>query len=124
MKKIIVVVSLVFLSILSTMGQTSSTGSSYISTAVPFLTITPDSRAAGMGDVGAATSADINSIHWNASKSVFAKAKSGVSLSYTPWLNKLVNDIMVSLWSSVYYISETYESRLEQISMGDSFPSN
>lgn len=104
MKKIIVVVSFIFLAILSTMGQTSSTGSSYISTAVPFLTITPDSRAAGMGDVGAATSADINSIHWNASKSVFAKKKSGLSLSYTPWLKEIAAGMSLGYFSAYHKI--------------------
>lgn len=60
---------------------------------VPFLTITPDARAGGMGDVGAATSPDVNSQFWNASKYAFNESKAGFSFSYTPWLRKLVNDI-------------------------------
>jgi len=62
-------------------------------TAVPFMTIAPDSRSAAMGDVGAATSPDVNSLHWNAAKYAFAKNNECLSLSYSPWLNKLVNDM-------------------------------
>ena len=71
-------------------------------TAVPFLTIAPDSRAAGMGDVGVATSPDANSMHWNPSKYAFIKGDYGVCISYTPWLKKLVNDIDL-LYLSGYY---------------------
>lgn len=62
-------------------------------TGVPSLSITPDSRAGGMGDVGAATSPDVNSQFWNPAKYVFMESDAGVSLSYTPWLRKLVSDI-------------------------------
>src|ERR1041385_5643087 len=62
-----------------------------ITTAVPFLTITPDSRAAGMGDAGVATSPDANSVYWNPSKLAFIDQGSGVTTSYTPWLAKLIN---------------------------------
>lgn len=64
-----------------------------ITTAVPFLTIAPDSRAGGMGDVGVATTPDINSIKYNVAKYVFAESSGGISVSYTPWLRKLVGDI-------------------------------
>jgi hypothetical protein len=64
-----------------------------ISTAVPFLSIAPDSRAGALGDAGAATSPDINSMHWNLAKLCFIKEDAGIGLSYTPWLRALVNDI-------------------------------
>ncbi len=64
-----------------------------ITTAVPFLQIAPDARAGGMGDYGAATSPDANSIHWNAAKMAFIEKSGGFSVSYTPWLRALVNDI-------------------------------
>ena len=64
-----------------------------IQSAVPFLTIAPDSRAGAMGDVGAATAPDINSQHWNAAKYVFMEGQGGVALSYTPWLRRLIPDI-------------------------------
>lgn len=67
-----------------------------ITTAVPFLRISPDSRAGAMGDVGIATSADANAQYWNVGKIPFAKKKSGLSLSYTPWLQDLVPDIFLA----------------------------
>ncbi len=67
-----------------------------INTAVPFLTIAPNSRAGGMGNVGVATSPDANSQHWNAAKYVFIDKDFGVAISYTPWLRELVNDISIS----------------------------
>lgn len=70
-----------------------------ITTAAPFLMIPVDSRASGMGDVGVATSADANSIHWNPSKLAFVEKDGGISLSAAPWLRQLVPDI----W--FYYLS-------------------
>ncbi len=70
-----------------------------ITTAVPFLLIAPDTRAGGMGDVGVATSPDANSINWNAAKMAAASDEFGISLSYTPWLRKLVNDINLTYLS-------------------------
>lgn len=64
-----------------------------IQSVVPFLTIAPDSRAGAMGDVGVATSPDINSQHWNPSKFAFIDGEGGVGLSYSPWLRNLVPDI-------------------------------
>ena len=75
----------------------------YIPTAVPFLTIAPDSRAASMGDVGVATSPDINSMHWNPSKYAFIDGQYGLCLSYTPWLRRLgIDDI------NLYYLVGYY----------------
>lgn len=79
-----------------------------ITTAVPFLTITPDSRAAGMGDVGVATSADANSGFWNAGKLAFIEQGYGISGSYTPWLGKIINDM------SIFYLSGFYKIGREQ----------
>lgn len=73
-----------------------------IITSVPSLTITPDARAAGMGDVGAATDPDVNSQAWNPAKYVFSKSSAGVAVNYTPWLKKLVDDINL-LYVSGYY---------------------
>jgi hypothetical protein len=72
-----------------------------ITTAVPFLTITPDARAAGMGDCGVATFADVNSMHFNPSKYAFVEKKTGLGISYTPWLRQLVPDVSLS-YISVY----------------------
>lgn len=67
-----------------------------ITTAVPFLMIAPDARAGALGDAGAATSPDPNSIHWNPAKLAFIDKELGFSVSYTPWLRALVNDINLS----------------------------
>src|SRR5687768_14910529 len=64
-----------------------------ITTAVPFLRISPDARSGAMGDVGIAISADANAQYWNVAKMPFASKKYGVSLTYTPWLKDLVPDI-------------------------------
>jgi hypothetical protein len=77
-----------------------------ITTAVPFLTISPDSRAAGMGDVGVATSPDANSIHWNASKLAFAEKPNGFGISYAPWLRAIVPDVHLSYLSGYSKISQ------------------
>lgn len=70
-----------------------------ITTAVPFLLISPDSKQGAMGDAGAATDPDVNSTHWNGSKLAFADKKFGVALTATPWLRNLVPDIYL------YYLS-------------------
>lgn len=92
-----------------------------ITTAVPFLTITPDSRHGAMGDAGVATSPDANAQHWNASKFAFVQDKFGFALSYTPWLRQLVNDINLAYLSGYYQIDnlQTIGSSLRYFSMGD-----
>ncbi|GGX16586.1 type IX secretion system outer membrane channel protein PorV [Aquimarina muelleri] len=66
-----------------------------ITTAVPFLLIAADARAAGLGDQGVATSADAFSQQWNPAKYAFIKNKQGVGVNYTPYLSSLVNDIFL-----------------------------
>ena len=67
-----------------------------ITTAVPFLLISPDSRAGGMGDVGVATTPDANALHWNPAKFSFVEDEVGFAVSYVPWLRELVPDINLS----------------------------
>ncbi len=64
-----------------------------ITTAVPFLTITPDSRRAGMADAGVASTPDANSVFWNAASLAFAEKNAGIATSYAPWLRSLVPGI-------------------------------
>lgn len=64
-----------------------------LTTGVTTLGIAPDARGGSMGDLGVATDPDVNSQYWNPSKYAFAYSSAGVSVSYTPWLRKLVNDI-------------------------------
>lgn len=77
-----------------------------INTAVPFLRISPDARAGGMGDAGVATSPDANSIYWNQAKVPFAKMRSAVSVTYTPWLKELVNDVFLANIAGYYQMDE------------------
>jgi hypothetical protein len=86
----------------------NTTDSRVITTGVPFMLIAPDARSASMGDMGVATSVDGYSQQWNPAKYVFSEAKSGVSLSYTPYLSRLVNDISISY--------ATYFNRLNEYS--------
>lgn len=77
-----------------------------VQSAVPFLTIAPDSRAGGMGDIGAATAPDINSMHWNPAKYAFIENEGGVAISYTPWLRNLVGDIDLATVAGYYRIDQ------------------
>jgi hypothetical protein len=77
-----------------------------ITTAVPFLVISPDARHAALGEVGVATSPDANSTYWNAGKLGFIDKKYGATLSYTPWLGKIVNDMSISYLSGFYKIDQ------------------
>ena len=95
-------------------------GNRIISTAVPLLLIAPDSRAGAMGDVGAASKPDANSIHWNAAKLSFTEKKAGLSFSYTPWLRQIVSDIKLMYLSGYYKIDDrsTVGGSLTYFSLG------
>src|ERR1051325_5154908 len=67
-----------------------------VTTAVPFLRISPDARSGGMGDVGVATSPDAGSGFWNLGKVPFNESKTGIVATYTPWLKDLVSDIYMA----------------------------
>jgi hypothetical protein len=64
-----------------------------LSPSVPFLLISPDSRGAALGDAGVASSPDANSIYWNTAKLAFIDKNLGTTVSYTPWLRDLVDDM-------------------------------
>ncbi|MDD7574288.1 MAG: type IX secretion system outer membrane channel protein PorV [Bacteroidales bacterium] len=95
-------------------------GNRIISTAVPLLLIAPDSRAGAMGDVGAASKPDANSIHWNAAKLSFTEKKAGLSFSYTPWLRQIVSDVKLMYLSGYYKIDDrsTVGGSLTYFSLG------
>ena len=92
-----------------------------ITTAVPFLMIASDARAAGIGEQGVATSMDNFSQHWNPSKYVFSEFSSGIAFSYTPYLSKLVNDIFLANISYYNKINErsAWSASLKYFSLGD-----
>ena len=92
-----------------------------ITTAVPFLLISPESRAGGMGDAGCASTPDAGSIHWNPSKMAFLEKKMGFGVSYTPWLRALVPDINLAYLTGYYKASKngTIGGSLRYFSLGD-----
>jgi hypothetical protein len=81
-------------------------GQNSISTAVPFLGISPDARAAGLGDAGAALPDDVNAMHWNLAKAPFNTKNGAVAISYTPWLRNLVPDISLSYLTAYYKLDK------------------
>ncbi len=84
-------------------------------------TIAPDARAAGMGDVGAATDPDVNSQYWNPAKYPFCISRAGVALNYTPWLRQLVNDIDLAYVAGYYRIGDysAVSGSLRYFSLGE-----
>jgi hypothetical protein len=96
-------------------------GSRVITTAVPFLIIAPDARSGGMGEVGAASDPDAQSMHWNPAKYAFIDKKFGFALSYSPWLRALVNDINLAYLTGFYKIDDrqAVAASLLYFSLGD-----
>ncbi len=94
-----------------------------IVTGVTSLSIAPDARGASMGDLGAATDPDANSQFWNPSKYAFAYSNAAVSLNYTPWLRKLVNDIFLADLSGYWKIgrddNQAVSASLRYFSLGE-----
>lgn len=84
-------------------------------------TIAPDARAAGMGDVGAATDPDVNSQHWNLAKYPFCISRAGIALNYTPWLRQLVNDIDLAYVAGYYRVGDygAFSGSLRYFSLGE-----
>ena len=71
----------------------AQSGERVITTAVPFLTIAADARSSAMGDIGVASSTDVFAQQWNQSKFAFSERKSGIGISYTPYLESIITDI-------------------------------
>lgn len=110
----------------STLGAQDETGKTQfapINTAVPSLSIAPDARGGGMGDNGVSTLPDVNSQYWNPAKYAFMGSKAGVSLSYTPWLRKLVNDVALVNLTGYYKLGDSdlqaVGASLRYFSLGD-----
>jgi hypothetical protein len=121
----LILICSIFTGFSATAQDTLSTGAldgrtNTINTAVPFLRISPDARAGAMGDAGVATSPDANSIYWNLAKVSFAKTRSAVAVTYTPWLKELVNDVFLATVSGYYQMDEfqTVSGSLRYFSLG------
>jgi hypothetical protein len=79
-----------------------------ITTALPFMSINPDSRGGGMGDAGTALSANSTSVYWNTSNLIFAEEDAEIGISYVPWLRQLTNDIHLSYLSGYSKLSDRH----------------
>lgn len=92
-----------------------------VTTAVPFLRISPDARSGGMGDLGVATSPDAYSGLWNIGKVAFNQSKGGVGATYTPWLKDLVNDVYLASVTGFYKLDEeqAFSGSVRYFSLGN-----
>lgn len=121
-KKSIVLCSLLLGSALSAFADgDKETMFNPVTTGVTSQSIAPDARGGGMGDIGAATEADVNSQYWNPAKYPYNIGRAGVSLNYTPWLRQLVNDINLAYMSGFYRIGDyqALSASLRYFSLGE-----
>ncbi|MGZ0015062.1 type IX secretion system outer membrane channel protein PorV [Yeosuana sp. AK3] len=124
MKRFIITIALVLL-VFKVKSQTTiipnENDSRVITTGIPFVLIASDARAAALGDMGVATSVDAYSQQWNSSKYAFSETKSGIAVSYTPYLSKLVNDIFLGNVTYFNRIDErsAFAASLRYFSLGD-----
>ncbi len=104
----------------SILGLNLANNVNVVNTAAPFLLIGPDARAGGIGDAGAASSPDANSIHWNPAKLAFIKDTLGFSASYTPWLRQVAPDINLAYLSWFYKLkhNQTIGGSISYFSLG------
>ncbi len=105
----------------SVSGRSNCDELNAITTAVPFLLIAPDSRSGAMGDAGVAVSPDVNAQHWNASKLAFSEDEMQVSLSYSPWLRQLVDDMNLAYLAWYMKLNKTSAvgASLRYFTLGD-----
>ena len=93
-----------------------------VTSAVPFLRISPDARGGGMGDIGVATAPDANASFWNLAKTPFNTARGGIAVTYTPWLKDLgLNDVYLASLAGYYKIddNQAITSSLRYFSLGN-----
>ncbi len=119
-KKIFTVITVVTILVTGAYGQADSIN--IVSTAVPFLRISPDARAGGMGDLAIAMSPDANSPFWNLAKVPFAKKKTAIAVNYTPWLKDLgLNDVYLASMAGYHQLDDqqAISSSLRFFSLGN-----
>lgn len=108
---------------LSTQAKSQDGGTiNVVTSAVPFLRISPDARAGGMGDVGIATAPDANASFWNLAKAPFATSRTSVSATYTPWLKDLgLNDVYLASLAGYHQLDElqAISASIRYFSLGD-----
>lgn len=119
--KVYFLLILLFLANMNLQAQDTKNQFNPVNTGVTSLSIAPDSRGGAMGDVGVATDPDVNSQYWNPAKYPFTVSRAGVSLSYTPWLRQLVNDIDLAYLAGYYRIGDytALSASLRYFSLGE-----
>jgi hypothetical protein len=113
---------LLVLSISITSNAQNTNSINVVTTAVPFLRISPDARAGGMGDVGIATTPDANSSFWNLAKTPFAASRTSITTTYTPWLKDLgLNDVYLASLAGYHKLDEdqAVSASLRYFSLGN-----
>lgn len=126
MSKKIITVFLLLATAITAFAQDKENMFNPINTSVTSQTIAPDARAAGMGDVGAATDPDVASQFWNPAKYPFTISRAGVALNYTPWLRQLVSDMDLAYLAGYYRIGDysAISGSLRYFSLGEVFTSS
>ncbi len=122
MRYILKKISVVILSVALTGGAMAQDSINIVSTAVPFLRISPDARAGGMGDLALATSPDANSPFWNLAKVPFAKKRTAIAVNYTPWLKDLgLNDVYLASLAGYHKLDDqsAVSTSLRYFSLGN-----
>ncbi|MCD8202816.1 MAG: type IX secretion system outer membrane channel protein PorV, partial [Prevotella sp.] len=119
--RFIILVAITLIIPLCALAQSKTDIFNPVNTSVTSQTIAPDARAAGMGDVGAATDPDVNSQYWNPAKYPFCISRAGVALNYTPWLRQLVNDMDLAYVAGYYRIGDysAVSASLRYFSLGE-----
>lgn len=122
----VIITSLLLTASVCAWAQDSKSQFNPIDHAVISQTIAPDARAAGMGDVGAATDPDVNSQYWNPAKYPFCISRAGLALNYTPWLRQLVSDIDMAYLAGYYRIGDysAVSASLRYFSLGEVMTGN
>ena len=121
-KSVSIVIALIVAAVsLQTKAQDKQNMFNPVNTSVTSQSIAPDARAAGMGDVGAATDPDVNSQYWNPAKYPFCISRAGVALNYTPWLRQLVSDMDLVYMAGYYRIGDysAVSGSLRYFSLGE-----
>lgn len=105
---------------IETQAQTNN-GVNVVTTAVPFLRISPDARASGMANMGIATAPDANASWYNSSKTIFAQDKAGIAVNYNPWMKNVTQNMYLATLSGYYKLDESQAltAGLRYFNMGD-----
>jgi hypothetical protein len=107
--------------LICTLDSFSQSDYNLVTTAVPFLRISTDAKASGMGSTGIATSPDINAVYWNLGKLAFADTKASINANYSPWLKEWSNDMYITSLAGYFKFNddEAIHGMVKYFSPGD-----